>query len=248
MTPFLTPDPRPLPFAPVAVYSPDQLAGLPAPVARYFERVLQPGQRMIRAARIEQRGDFALSRDRWMPFTATESVSVRPLGFTWDASIRVAPLVTMRVRDGYVDGTGTMEARLAGLIPVVRRSGGVEMAKATLQRYLAEAPWIPTALLPSEGVHWTPLDDSSARATITDRGVSASVDFHFAHDGTVAGVSTERYRDVKRALVLTPWRGAWRAYERVDGMLVPREGDVSWELDDGPLTYWRGRVDRITYS
>ncbi|NUS98452.1 MAG: hypothetical protein HOQ11_13685, partial [Gemmatimonadaceae bacterium] len=71
-----------------ASYSPDQLAGLPAPVVRYFERVLRPGQRMIGAARIVQRGEFALSRDRWMPFTATGLVSVRPLGFMWDASIR----------------------------------------------------------------------------------------------------------------------------------------------------------------
>ena len=184
----------------------------------------------------------------WMPFTATEHVSVRPLGFVWDASIRVMPLVAMRVRDSYFEGTGTMEGRLAALVPVVRQSGGGSMATATLQRYLAEAPWVPTALLPSEGVRWTALDDSSARATITDGDVTASIDFHFDHDGTIGGISADRYRDAGGTLVLTPWRGGWRGYETVDGMLIPREGDVSWQLPDGPHTYWRGRLEQVTYA
>ncbi len=48
--------------------------------------------------------------------------------------------------------------------------------------------------------------------------------------------------------VPTPWEGHFREYERVDGVIVPREGEVAWILPEGRLTYWRGRVVRVEYG
>jgi hypothetical protein len=39
-----------------------------------------------------------------------------------------------------------------------------EIARGELMRYLAEAAWYPTALLPSQSVQWEALDDHSATA------------------------------------------------------------------------------------
>jgi hypothetical protein len=38
------------------------------------------------------------------------------------------------------------------------------MDEGELSRYLAEAPWYPTALLPAAGIEWEPVDDSAARS------------------------------------------------------------------------------------
>ncbi len=51
-----------------------------------------------------------------------------------------------------------------------------------------------------------------------------------------------RYRDVDGKCVPTPWEGHFRQYERVEGVMVPREGEVAWILPEGRLSYWRGRV------
>lgn len=39
-----------------------------------------------------------------------------------------------------------------------------EVAQGELMRFFAEAAWYPTALLPSQGVRWQAVDDTSARA------------------------------------------------------------------------------------
>ena len=40
------------------------------------------------------------------------------------------------------------------------------MAEGELMRFLAEAAWYPTALLPSQGVRWQGADERSAFATL----------------------------------------------------------------------------------
>jgi hypothetical protein len=228
-------------------FSMAELAGLPAPVRRYFTFALTPGQRLVRAARVEQEGTFAQRAGAWDRFTATEHLAVRPPGFVWDATIRMAPLLGVRVRDSYMDGVGTVDARVMGAVPVARQHGTREVAEAALQRYLVEAVWAPTALLPSAGVGWTAIDDTSARATITDRDLAVSVIFHFGPDGEIVGTSAERHRDVDGALEPTPWVGRYWDYERIHRMMVPRRGEVAWVVGGERVPYWRGVLRDVVY-
>ncbi len=232
-----------------ATFSPHELAGLPDPVVRYFTFALTPGQQIIRRARVEQQGEFQMRPGGgWKPFTAVQHFAVEPPGFVWDAAIRLAPLLAVRVRDSYLEGEGTMHGALAALVSVVDQRGTPEMAASSLHRYLQEAVWLPTALLPSAGVVWTAVDNSTARATLTDRGTSVSVDFHFGPQGEIVRTSVERYRDVNGRGVLTPQVGRLREYERVEGMMVPRAGEVEWLLPEGPFPFWRGRIIDFRYE
>jgi hypothetical protein len=238
------------PASSLGVFSRDQLTGLPAPVVRYFETVLTPGQRLIRSARIEHAGTFRGGLDEpWSPFTSVQHFSARPPGFVWDAAIHLAPLLTVRVRDSYVGGTAGMHGKIAALIPVVDQSGGETLNAGALHRLLAEMVWMPTALLPGQGVTWSPIDDSTARATLGDSGTTVWLDVHFNRAGEIVRVATPaRYRDVEGTAVPTPWEGTFGSYEEVDGLRVPREGEVEWILPEGRLAYWRGRIVRSTYD
>ena len=229
------------------IFTEDQLIGLPPPVTRFFQSGLEPGQPLIRSAVIATRGDFLMKPGRWSRFEAEQHFTVSPPGFVWDASIRMLPAIPVRVRDSYLAGVGRMRARVAGLVPVVDRQGSREMAEASLQRYLAEAVWLPTALLPSAGVAWSPLDDTSARATLEDHGVRASVDFRFDASGLIVGVAADRFRDVDGQPVLTPWRVDLGDYARTYGVMVPRAGEVAWLTQDGASPFWRGHISRLAY-
>jgi hypothetical protein len=180
-----------------AVFEPGELAGLPAPVARYFAFALTPGLPLVRRARLEQLGEFALRPGAWRPMRAEQRVSVSPPGFEWSASIRLLPGIAMRVRDGYANGSASMRATLGGVIPVMRRRDTPGLAEGALLRWLAEAPGVPTALLPSAGVRWEAIDDATARATLTDAGLTVSMDAHFGARGDIARVTALRFRDVK---------------------------------------------------
>jgi len=224
---------------------------LPAPVARYLKLVLKEGRPLVRSARIEWEGEFRVgdAEDGWSAYAAEQYFSSRPAGFVWDAGIRMAPLVDVRVRDAYVDGRGMMRGKILSLLPVIDESGKAELNEAALQRYLAEAVWFPTALLPGQGVQWSAIDDRRALATLTDGNTTVSLEFHFDETGEIAGVySPGRYREVNGSYELTPWAGRYRDYGERSGMLVPLSGEVEWRLPDGNLPYWKGRVVGIDYE
>ena len=233
-----------------ATFSPTDLGGLPGPVARYFAFALTPGQPLVHRARIHWEGEFRTRPNaKWSRLIAVQDITVRPPGFVWDASIHLMPLVPVRVRDGYVAGEGVMLGKVAGLLPVVDQRGTPEMAAGALSRYLGEAVWVPTALLPSDGLSWTPLDDTTARATITDGSTTVSADFHFGPRGGIVGASMTRYRDVDGRGVPTRFEATMRGgYRRDSGMMIPVEGEVAWLLPEGRFAYWRGRPTEAQYE
>jgi hypothetical protein len=91
--------------------------------------------------------------------------------FRLDARIAMMPGVPVRVHDAYIAGRGTLHAAVFGLVSVVNVRDTTELGE--LMRFLAEAAWYPTSLLPSQGVRWEAADDHSARATLED-GTSPS--------------------------------------------------------------------------
>ncbi|WP_459191944.1 DUF6920 family protein [Halosimplex sp. J119] len=228
-------------------YDPDDVADLPAPVRRYFENVLDAGHSHVTGVRLEQAGDFRLggAGAQWHPFTATQDYSVSPPGYVWDARIDLHPLAAARVLDAYVDGEGLLRADLLGGIPVATAGPDPWMNEAELQRYLSETPWFPTALLPAAGVSWEPVDDRTARASIRDGVVTATVTFHFDERGYVTRVTADRYRQDEGALA--PWVGHYGAYEERSGMAIPTEAQVGWETEDGEVPYWRATVTDVEY-
>jgi hypothetical protein len=231
------------------VFSPHELQGLPAPVIRYFQFALTPGQPLIHRARIEHRGTFRSGLDAaWSPFHSVQHITVNPAGFIWDAKIQMAPLVSVRVRDNYVGGRAGMHASVAGLIPVVSGEGTPHLASGALHRYLLESAWFPTALLPSQGVRWEPIDDSSARATLTDSGFTLSMVVHFGGQGEIVRVEANRMRDMDGVGVPTPFVGRVHQYERIDGMMIPIRGEVEWILPEGRWNFWRGRITEASYE
>lgn len=231
-------------------YDPDQeLTGLPDPVQRYFRNVLRPGQVMIRRARQVQEGEFAMNGG-WSRMRASQVSVVRSPGFVWDARISMlAGLVDARVRDSYSSGNASMTAKVLGLVTMVDAPNGPELATAALQRHLGEAIWFPTALLPSQGVVWTALDSHSARATLTDNGVSVSLDFRFNEAGEVTGTYTAaRYKESGGKFVLESWVSTCSDYGERGGMKIPLRAEVAWVSHGNNEPYWRARITEIEYE
>ncbi len=227
------------------------LDSLPAPVARYLRLVLTDGQPLIRTARLRETGCFHLRQadKTGCHFRAKQYVGVQPPGFIWDARICMLPGLTIWVRDGYLAGKGWMLGRLAGLLPMINASDRVELHAGALQRYLAEAVWFPTALLPEAGVTWSAIDEHSALASLHDGDTDVCLTFHFNEQGEACSVSTPgRYRELNGKYVLTPWIGHFRNYHQYAGMRIPAEGEVAWQLPEGDFVYWQGRIQAADYA
>jgi len=234
-----------------AVVDFDELDGLPAPVQRYFRAVLHDGQAMVSGVRVVHTGTFAMgdAADSWRPFTYDQVVVTRRPGFDWDARIRLFRGFSVHVHDAYVAGEGVLHGALLGLVTVVDMRDEHEIDVGEMMRFFAEAAWYPTALLPSQGVRWTAVDDHGADATLVDGPVAVTLTFRFGKDGLIETVRSEaRGRAVDGTFIDTPWEGRFWNYAERGGMVVPLDGEVSWVLPAGRKPYWRGSIADIRYD
>ncbi len=224
---------------------------LPPPVARYFQLALRKGQPFIRIARFSQKGKLRINEknDKWSPFEASQIVVPAAPGFQWNARISIAPLLHVQVCDTYIAGKGSGLVSLMSSITLAHDEDIRELNSGALHRYLAEAVWYPTALLPDAGVKWSEVDNNTAIATLTDSGITVSLEFRFNHAGEITGIYTpERYGRFDGEYELHPWEGHFRNYEERNGIMVPMEGEVGWHLPDGWWSFWKGNIIQINYD
>jgi hypothetical protein len=234
-----------------ARYSVQELDGLPAPVQRYFRAVLKDGQPHIAALSADHSGTFNLSEsgEQWKPFTSRQHVLMHRPGFVWDGRVAMLPGLPVHVHDAYIAGEGILHPAMLGLFTLLNlRDAGV-VAQGELMRFFAEAPWYPTALLPSQGVRWQAIDTQSAKATLADGSITVTLLFRFNQEGLIESVRAEaRGRTVGKTIVMTPWEGRWRDYQERDGMRVPLAGEVAWLTPEGRKPYWRGSITSLRYE
>ncbi len=235
----------------------ESLSPLPLPVQRYFRTVVKDGQHFITQAVIEQSGEFRSKEtddpeSDWQPFTATQGFATWPPGFVWNARIRMGLVGAVWVRDSYLARRASMVGAIMGTIPVVNEPDTPDLRAGALQRYLAESVWFPTALLPESGVRWTAVDDSHAKAALTEGATTVSLDFEFGNDGQILSAYTPGRRradpENKGQYLTLPWGGRYRGYQEQHGVLVPVEFEVYWMVNGREQPYCRGRNVRFEYD
>ena len=236
---------------PAGRYDVRELEGLPAPVQRYFRSVLKNVQPFIAAATFELAGTFNMSAtgEQWKPFTSMQRATVHRPGFLWNGSVAMFPGVAAHVRDSYIAGQGRLHAAMLGLFTVADVQGGGEIARGELMRYFAEAIWYPTALLPSQGVQWTAVDESSANATLVDGPINLTLKFRFDDAGLVTSVHADaRGAGVGKDMVMMPWECSASNYEWRDGMMVPTRAEAAWLRPEGRKPYFIGNLTSMVYE
>jgi len=213
---------------------------IPERLRRFAERNWPEGAGPRRVV-LAQTGEMRLSPEgRWMPFTADQWMTPDATGFCWHARVRMAPFVTAVVEDAYESGHGRLDAKVFGKLPVAHEEGpGVDRGEA--QRYLAELPLVPGAILHNRELRFADGPEGSVRVWYRDP--ETYVDLHFDDQGDVVRTFSEtRPRGDEGP---TPWEGHWSVYESTDGLRVPRRGDVAWLLPEARFGYWWGEVDDV---
>jgi hypothetical protein len=227
-----------------------ELERLPAPVQRFFRAALSEGRPMVAQVYVRHRGTFNLSEtaEQWKPFRSDQLIIARRPGFDWSGRIAMLPGLAVRVHDAYVAGEGLLHVSVLGLFPIASLRGTTDLAEGELMRFMAEATWYPTVLLPSQGVRWEPVDDHSAHATLTDGTISVTLLVTFNDAGLIETVAAAaRGRTVAGAIVPTPWQGRFWNYSERNGMQIPLDGEVAWLPPTGAKPYWRGRIIEIDH-
>ena len=228
-----------------------ELNTLPPVVARYFRTALRDGQPMIARAHVTWRGEFNMGkpgRDKWRAFTAEQDFNPAAPGFVWNARIQFAPAIPVFVRDSFVVDRASMRGAIFGVVPVVNAQPSPDLASGALQRYLGECAWLPTALLPSQGVTWAALDDTRAIAAIAAGTTRVSLEFRFNADALPVSIfaPARMMDDGAGQMVPRPWEARIQSFTQQNGMTIPARATAVWHLPGGDFEYWRGTPERVT--
>ncbi len=221
------------------------LSDLPKPVIQYFRNVLFDGQKLITSANFQQVGELKINpkSKKWSQFEASYVVSQSPVAFIWNAKIKITSIFHVRVIDYFISGIGAGKVSLMSAIELGSDADNPELNSGALYRYLAEAVWHPTALLPQSGVKWESVDENRAIAHLTKFGISISLEFRFNDLGEITGIFTEdRFGKFGDKYVEYPWEGRFRNYQEFNGVKIPTEGEVGWHLPEGWWLFWKGKV------
>jgi len=240
-------------------HRPDQWKNLPLPVQRYLYRVF-PNQNSsspsLRWVRFQQKGEFNMNHDRWLPFTARQIMTAP--GFLWEACIYMGrwqkwgPFVL--VCDALVGGEGHLQAALLGVIPVVslpkHEKDKENLFIGEALRWLAEAPLIPTALLPEQGlVQWSPIPESDhkAKLSLMNPSTNKKLELVATFDPNEGWLTTiEGWRpaaDEKNGFVSKRWIGHLSNYQPVHhSMWVPKHLEAGWIENGEETLYFKGDI------
>ena len=227
------------------------LDSLPAPVKRYLLKSGVVGKERIKTFR----GKFAREmkvggeNSKWMKVKVEQySFIDSTLTRIFYIKSRMFGIVPIVGRDKYENGKGNMLIRLFDLFTVVNQTGP-SMDKSALVTFLNDMAMFPMAML-NKKVAWQPVNDTSARAALTDCGNTVSGIFYFNRSDDLVNFETgDRTYDNGRGDVRkAKWRTPFWNYRDCNGVRTPMEGDAVWDFGDRTFPYARFSLKDVGYN
>lgn len=182
----------------------------------------------------------------WSRATAKQFFTVEPPAFNWSISAQMNSILKVTGRDKFEHGKGEMNIKLFSLFPVADAKNHNKVDQATLQRYLAEIVWFPSASL-SSYMTWESLGEYSARATMEFNGTKGSGEFYFDKKGNFNKFVAMRYQDID-AKKPTEWTVIATKIKEFNGIKIPVECEASWKLKQGKWTWLKLKISDIRYN
>ena len=231
---------------PAPLVTDDDLAALPPLMQTYLRRVGAVGRAHVRNVRVTFTAQMRSSATSpWMQATAAQYEFYAPPARLFSMSARRAG-IPFDVYHRYVDRAATFQVRIAGVIPMVNKSGPGITHDETVTLMNDVFVLAPAAVLDLPFTFET-IGERSVRATFSNEGFTVSADLSFNADGDLIGfVSADRASDREGGAAL--WSTPISGYRVVDGVRVGTLGDANWIDAGGEWTYGRFEITSIAYN
>jgi hypothetical protein len=227
----------------------EMLSSLPPIVEKWLQNSGVVGNEKTHSVYLKQKGLIKLKPDqkKWTEAEAEQYITTDKPAFLWKVKMSMMPFLNVFGRDYFVDGKGQLKMKIASLIPVANVDSNQKVNQSSLQRYLAELVWYPSAAI-SPYIKWGSIDQYTARANMTYKGVSGSVTFHFDEKGDLEKIWALRYKESDENAELKEWIGEVREFKTVNGIKIPTDMDISWVLDGEKFTWYQLKIPDIQYN
>jgi hypothetical protein len=159
----------------------------------------------------------------------------------------MGPFKVVVGRDKFENGKGEMLIKVLSLLPVVNIKGNAKINTAALQRYLGEIVWFPSEAV-SPYITWETINDFSARATMTYKGITGSGTFFFDESGNFEKFTAMRYMGGEEDSQLKEWTIVARESTDMNGINIPVNMTATWKLENGDWTWLQLELTDISYN
>ena len=222
-------------------YNSNQLEGLPQPVQQYFRLVLKEQQPYISYARIKHTGKFKAGlKSSWMKIKGEQYATTTLPGFIWKGI--TALLVAS---DSYLADKGRLSVYFLSFYKMLDAKNKKEYNQSELLRWLGESLLYPTNLLPSERLHWLPIDEVSAKMVFNYNGLSLYFIVTFNKKGEIISLETKRYMNANQ---LETWIINALDYREINNILIPTFFNVNWRLNNRDFSYAQFNITTVEYN
>lgn len=231
------------------VFTEDMVAGLPNPVQRYFLHAIAPGTPLASSVTLEMSGSFRLGEDKpWVPMQAKQRISLLK-GFVWQATVGRG-LSQFVGADYYIKGTGRMRFSLWGLVPLVNAHTH-DIARSSLGRLAGEFVWLPSALLPQQGVIWQAIDEKTVQANFVIDDEPVTLTLIVDADGKLLKLSLPRWGDTTEdgSWDYIPFGVEFQAEQQFGGFTIPSQMNAGWWFGtERYLEFFRATIAKAEFE
>jgi len=230
------------------VITKETISELPSIVQKWMINSGTISKHPISNVHLTQELQLKLSPDQenWNNGKAEQYFTINPPAFNWNIDTKMNSIFSVVGRDKFESGNGEMTIKLLSLISVADAKNSRKVNQATLQRYLAEIVWFPSAAL-SPYIKWDTLNEYSAKATMDYNGTKGTGEFHFDEEGNFKRFVAMRYQD-SNSEQPTEWTVIATKTEERNEIKIPIECEASWKLESGKWTWLKLKIKEIKYN
>jgi len=224
------------------------IENLPIAVQKWFQYSGIQKSKPIQSVSLKQEALMKMkpNQKEWYKANAEQYFTIQPPAFNWSVQLTMNPLMNIIGRDKFEDGKGEMLIKLWSIFPIVDAKENQKINQGTLQRFLAEIVWFPSAAL-SPYITWKHIDEKSAKATINYKGTTGSGIFYFKDSGEFLKFSAMRYKDIEKDSKLMEWTVESLKTKEFNSIKIPSELKATWKLEDGDWTWLKLKITDIKY-
>lgn len=226
----------------------EQLAELPTPVAKWLKVSGVVGKEKSHTVWLKQKAKMKMKpeQESWNEATAEQVFSIQEPSFVWKVNMNMSPFIKIAGRDRFVEGKGEMLIKIFSMINIVNAQGS-KMDEGTMQRYLGEIVWFPSAAL-SPFISWETIDSLTAKASMEYKGTKGSGIFYYNEKGDFVKYSALRYKGNEPDAKRHEWVIDVNEHALVNGVKVPVKMTATWKLDEGDWTWLEMEISDIKYN
>jgi hypothetical protein len=234
-----------------ARFDPAMVADQPEIARRYFAHAIAPGTLLASIVELQMRGTFLLGeKASHQTFAMTARQILRPPSeFVWIPRLN-SGLMTITGSDALVAEDAWTRFWLMSVVPVANVGTSVDVLRSAAFRSASEGLWVPSSLLPRNGVVWEQTGPDSARLTFTRVKPAITLQLTLDKEGAVREVTGLRWSNAnpEKRFRLQPFGGTIEAEARFGGFTIPARLSVGNHFGtDDYLPFFQAEITSASY-